>query len=133
MSAMTRNRADENGVVHDMTVTYYLQRATAGLIITEAINISEGAIGSPLTPGIFTQAQIDAWKKVTEAVHEAGGKIVAQLWHTGRIGHSVDRKGVVPVAPSAIAIEGAQHFTSQGLKDYEMPRALSLSEIKEII
>ncbi|MDF0717696.1 alkene reductase [Muricauda sp. 334s03] len=133
MSAMTRNRADENGVVHDMTVTYYKQRATAGLIITEAINISEGAIGSPLTPGIYTQAQIDAWKKVTKAVHQADGKIVAQLWHTGRIGHSVDRKGVVPVAPSAIAIRGAQHFTSQGLKDYEVPRALDLSEIKEII
>ena len=133
MSAMTRNRADENGVIHDMTVTYYKQRATAGLIITEAINISEGAIGSPFTPGIYTQVQIDAWKKVTKAVHQADGKIMAQLWHTGRVGHSVDRKGVVPVAPSAIGIGGTQHFTSQGLKDYEVPRALDLSEIKEII
>lgn len=102
-------------------------------MLTEAINISEQAIGSPLTPGIYTKEQIEAWKKVTQAVHDNGGLIVAQLWHTGRAGHSIDRKGVLPVAPSAVAITGMQHFTSQGLKDYETPRTLAVDEIKGII
>ncbi len=133
MSAMTRSRADVNGVVGEMTVEYYVQRASAGLIISEAINISEQALGSPLTPGLYTQDQINAWKKVTDAVHEAGSAIYAQLWHTGRVGHSADRNGQLPVAPSAIAIVGPKHFTSQGPKDYETPRELSVSEIKQII
>ncbi|MDJ1506792.1 alkene reductase [Xanthocytophaga agilis] len=133
MSAMTRSRADINGVVGDLTVEYYTQRVSAGLLFTEAITISEQAIGSPFTPGIFTPDQIEAWKKVTKAVHDRGGVIIAQLWHTGRAGHSVDRKGVLPVAPSAVAITGMKHFTSQGLKDYETPRALTVDEIKQII
>src|SRR5205085_87390 len=119
MSAMTRSRADQNGVVGDMTVQYYTQRAAAGLMFTEAIRISEEATGSPLTPGIYTAEQITAWKKVTEAVHAHGGLIVAQLWHTGRAGHSIDRNGKLPLAPSALPIKGAQHFTSQGPKEYE--------------
>lgn len=133
MAAMTRSRADINGVAGDLTVQYYTQRTSAGLILTEAINISEQAIGSPLTPGIYTGEQMAAWKKVTKSVHDKGGVIYAQLWHTGRVGHSIDKKGELPVAPSAIAIEGAQHFTSQGLKDYEIPRALTVEEIKQII
>lgn len=133
MAPMTRSRADVEGVVSDLTVLYYAQRASAGLLISEGINISEQAQGSPFTPGIYTQEQIDAWKKVTAAVHEKGGKIVAQLWHTGRVGHSIDKKGVLPVAPSAIAIEGQQHFTSQGAKAYETPRALETSEVKQIV
>lgn len=133
MSAMTRSRADINGVVGDLTVQYYTQRVSAGLIFTEAINISEHAIGSPFTPGLFTTEQIKAWKKVTKSVHDNGGVIVAQLWHTGRSGHSIDRNGVLPVAPSAVAITGMQHFTSQGLKDYETPQALTVDEIKQII
>lgn len=133
MSAMTRSRADQNGVVGDMTVQYYTQRVSAGLIFTEAINISEQAIGSPLTPGIYTREQIEAWKKVTQAVHDQGGLIVAQLWHTGRVGHSIDRKGKLPLAPSAIAIPGAQHFTSRGMKDYETPQEISVEEIKQTI
>ncbi|MCS3799002.1 hypothetical protein [Niastella sp. OAS944] len=124
MSAMTRSRADIRGVVGDMTVQYYHQRVSAGLIITEAINISEEATGSLLTPGIYTQEQIDAWKKVTKAVHDNGGIIIAQLWHTGRVGHSIDRNGKLPLAPSALPIKGMQHFTSQGLKDYETPGKL---------
>lgn len=122
MAAMTRSRADKNGVIRDITVQYYTQRVSAGLIISEAINISEQAIGSPFTPGIYTEKQVSAWKKVTKSVHDNGGLIFAQLWHTGRVGHSIDRNGVLPVAPSAIAIEGVQHFTSQGLKDYETPK-----------
>jgi N-ethylmaleimide reductase len=133
MSAMTRSRADINGVVGDLHIQYYTQRVSAGFLFTEAINISEQAIGSPYTPGLFTQAQIDAWKRVTKAVHDKGGVIVAQLWHTGRAGHSIDRKGELPVAPSAMAIKGMKHFTSQGPKDYETPRALTIDEIKQIV
>jgi N-ethylmaleimide reductase len=133
MAPMTRSRADIKGVVNDLTVLYYTQRVSAGLLITEGINITEQAIGSPFTPGIFTTEQVASWKKVTEAVHAKGGKIVAQLWHTGRVGHSVDKHGVLPVAPSAIAIDGQQHFTSHGPKAYETPRALETSEVKKIV
>jgi N-ethylmaleimide reductase len=133
MAPMTRSRADYNGVVGNSTVLYYTQRASAGLIISEAINISKQASGSPLTPGIYTQEQIDAWKNVTTAVHENGGVIYAQLWHTGRVGHSLVKNGELPVAPSAIAIQGQQHFTMEGMKDYETPKELTLEEIKQII
>lgn len=133
MAPMTRSRASNTGVVNDLTVLYYTQRASAGLIISEAINISEQALGSPFTPGIYSIEQINAWKKVTDAVHEKGGKIFAQLWHTGRVGHSVDKNGILPVAPSSISIQGQQHFTSQGPKDYETPRSLETSEVKQII
>lgn len=133
MAAMTRSRADGSGVVGSSTVTYYEQRANAGLILTEAINISEQAIGSPFTPGLYSQDQINAWKKVTQAVHDKGSVIYAQLWHTGRAGHSIDRNGVLPVAPSGIAISSTPHFTSQGPKEYETPRALSVDEIKQIV
>jgi N-ethylmaleimide reductase len=133
MSAMTRSRANQEGVVGDLTVLYYTQRASAGLILSEAINISEQAIGSPFTPGLYTPAQIEAWKKVTKAVHDKGGLIYAQLWHTGRVGHSIDRHGKLPVAPSAIAIQGAKHYTAQGPQDYETPKALTIDEIKQIV
>ena len=133
MAPMTRSRADFNGVVGKSTVLYYEQRVSAGLIISEAINISKQATGSPLTPGIYNQTQIDAWKNVTNAVHEKGGVIYAQLWHTGRVGHSLVKNGELPVAPSAIAIQGQQHFTMEGMKDYEIPRALTLEEINQII
>src|SRR5690606_15458901 len=132
LSAMTRSRAGVDGVLNASAVEYYGQRATAGLLITEAINISPQALGSPFTPGIYTQAQIGAWRKVTQAVHEKDSVIYAQLWHTGRAGHSVDKNGELPVAPSAVAIQGAQHFTAEGLKDYEVPHALTLEEIEQI-
>jgi len=133
MAPMTRSRANMNGVVGNSTVLYYTQRASAGLIVSEAINISEQATGSPLTPGIYTSEQIEAWKEVTKAVHENGGVIYAQLWHTGRVGHSLVKNGALPVAPSAIAIQGQQHFTMEGQKDYETPKELSIEEIKNII
>lgn len=133
MAAMTRSRADVNGIVGDLTMKYYTQRASAGLILTEGINISEQALGSPFTPGIFTQEQIEAWKKVIKSVHNKGGIIFAQLWHTGRVGHSADRNGKLPVAPSAIAITGMQQFTAQGMKDFETPHELTVAEIKQII
>ncbi|WP_316800199.1 alkene reductase [Pedobacter frigidisoli] len=133
MAAMTRGRTDSNGLVGDMTAKYYAQRASAGLLFSEAIRISEEATGSPLTPGIFTAQQIAAWKKVTTAVHDKGGVIIAQLWHTGRMGHSVDRNGKLPLAPSPLPILGMQHFTSQGRKDFEIPREMTIPEIRQTI
>lgn len=133
MAPMTRARGEGNGIATDLTVLYYTQRASAGLIITEGINISEQGLGSPFTLGIYTEAQIAGWKKVTDAVHQNGGKIFAQLWHTGRVAHSIDKNGELPVAPSAIAIEGQKHFSSQGFKDYETPRALGILEVKQVI
>jgi N-ethylmaleimide reductase len=133
MAPMTRSRASFDGVVSESTILYYAQRASAGLIISEGINISKQATGSPLTPGIYNEEQINAWKKVTQAVHEKGGAIYAQLWHTGRVGHSLVKNGEQPVAPSAIAIGGQQHFTMEGMKDYETPKALSLEEVESII
>lgn len=133
MAPMTRSRADINGVVGNSTVLYYKQRASAGLIISEAINISTSALGSPFTPGLFTQEQIEAWKKVTNTVHDNEGVIYAQLWHTGRVGHSLVKNGETPVAPSAIGIKEQQHFTMVGMKDYETPQELTIEEIEQII
>lgn len=133
MAPMTRSRASFDGVVGPSTVTYYTQRSSAGLIITEGINISKQATGSPLTPGLYTREQVEAWKHVTKAVHDHGGVIFAQLWHTGRVGHSLVKNAELPVAPSAIAIPGQQHFTMEGPKDYETPRALATEEIDGIV
>ena len=133
MSAMTRCRAGIDGIVGDMTVEYYAQRASAGLIMSEGINISSTSLGTHLTPGIFKKAQIEAWKKVTSAVHKRGTLIYAELWHAGRVGHSVDRNGMLPVAPSAIAIRGTQHHTSLGKMDFEIPHALTDEEIDQTI
>lgn len=133
MAPMTRSRADAHGVPGEFTALYYAQRASAGLIVSEGINISPDAVGSPLTPGLFDEAQVAAWKQVTTAVHEAGGTIFAQLWHTGRVGHSKVRGGHLPVAPSAIPILGQQHFTPVGMLDYETPRALGLEEVRVTI
>ncbi len=133
MAAMTRSRADLNGVVGDSTVTYYVQRVSAGILFTEAIRISEEATGSPFTPGLYTSEQIEGWKKVTDAVHAHGGRMIAQLWHTGRVGHSIDRKEKRPLAPSSLPIRGMQHFTSQGLKEYEVPQKITIEEIKQTI
>jgi len=133
MAPMTRSRANFDGIVGNSTTLYYTQRVSAGLIISEAINISKQAIGSPLTPGIYSPEQITAWKNVTKAVHEKGGVIYAQLWHTGRVGHSLIKNGEQPVSASTLAIEGQQHFTMEGMKDYETPRALSTEEVKNIV
>lgn len=133
MAPMTRSRATNEGIVGDSTVLYYTQRVSAGLLISEAINISFEAKGSPFTPGIYTNDQVLAWKKVTDAVHENGGLIYAQLWHTGRVGHSIVKGGELPVAPSAVAIEGQQHFTLEGMKPYEIPHPLTIEEIKKIV
>lgn len=132
MAPLTRNRAGEGGVPHDLNVTYYAQRATAGLIITEATPISPQAHGYPALPGIYTDTQTAGWKKVVDAVHEAGGKIVLQLWHVGRISHPSLLNGELPVAPSAIKPAG-KAFTYKGLVDYVEPRALDIAELPGIV
>ena len=133
MAAMTRSRSFSDGMATDLMAEYYAQRASAGLILSEAINISADAVGSPFTPGLYTAAQVESWKKVTDVVHAQGGVIFAQLWHTGRVAHSVDRNGALPVAPSAIKIEGMQHFTSRGAKDFEIPREMTAADIHQTI
>ena len=133
MAQMTRSRTDEDGVVPDIAALYYAQRAGAGLIISEAINISEQAIGLPYTPGIYTKHQIEAWKNVTNAVHNEDGKIFAQLWHTGRAGHSLNRNGELPVSASARAIQDLEILTPNGKMPYEVPMALSTKEVKQVI
>ena len=132
MAPLTRNRASDGGVPQELNVTYYAQRASAGLIVTEATPISEMAHGYPALPGIYTDAQVAGWKKVTDAVHAKGGKIVLQLWHVGRISHPSLLGGALPVAPSAIKPAG-QAFTYQGLVDYVEPRALEANELLGII
>lgn len=133
MAPLTRNRAGEGNVPQDMNVEYYAQRASAGLIVTEATPISEMGHGYPATPGIHSQAQIEGWKKVVEAVHEKGGKIVLQLWHVGRISHpSLLPGNALPVAPSAIKPAG-QAFTYSGLQDFVTPRALAADELPGIV
>jgi N-ethylmaleimide reductase len=132
MAPLTRNRSSMEGVPQDINVTYYEQRATAGLIITEATPISPMGHGYPLLPGIYTDAQVDGWKRVTDAVHAKGGKIVIQLWHVGRISHPSLLNGATPVAPSAVKPAG-KAFTFEGLVDYVEPRALDASELPSIV
>jgi N-ethylmaleimide reductase len=132
MAPMTRSRADELGRVPDFAADYYAQRADAGLIVSEATNISAQAVGYALTPGIWSDAQVEAWRAVVEAVHERAGHFVLQLWHTGRISHPDLHDGELPVAPSAVRPEG-QAFTADGMKDHVTPRALESQEIPPII
>jgi N-ethylmaleimide reductase len=125
MAPLTRNRADnDTDEVGDMHVEYYTQRAGAGIIITEATQISPEGKGYLATPGIYTEGQVAAWKKVTDAVHKAGGKIVVQLWHVGRISHtSLQPDGQQPVAPSALKAD-MKTFTANGFEPTSVPRAL---------
>jgi N-ethylmaleimide reductase len=133
MAPLTRNRAGEHGVPQPLNVTYYEQRASAGLIVTEATPISAMAHGYPALPGIYTDAQVAGWEKITNAVHAKGGKIVIQLWHVGRISHpTLLPNGALPVAPSAIKPAG-KAFTYQGLVDYVEPRALDADELSGIV
>jgi N-ethylmaleimide reductase len=113
--------------------TYYSQRAGAGLIVTEATQAGAGGQGYIATPGMHSDDQVRGWKKVTDAVHRAGGLIFMQLWHVGRISHPDFRGGELPVAPSAIAPRGVQTYTAQGHKDIPAPRALDAGEIPGIV
>ncbi len=133
MAPLTRSRANNSeNAPTALHAEYYRQRASAGLIISEGSQISKRAVGYINTPGIFSKAQVAGWKKVTEAVHEEGGKIFLQLWHVGRMSHPDFHGGELPLAPSALNPE-AKSFTPQGFKDTVAPKAMTIAEIKETI
>ena len=132
MAPMTRNRAPDN-VPTELMAEYYRQRATAGLIISEGAAISPQAIGYPGVPGIYSEAQVAGWKRVTDAVHDAGGRMFIQLWHVGRISHpDLQPDGAPPVAPSALRPAG-EAMTFEGPKPFVTPRAFEIGEIPQIV
>ncbi|QTG17089.1 alkene reductase (plasmid) [Agrobacterium tumefaciens] len=133
MAPLTRGRAGPGDVPTELSVEYYRQRAGAGLIITEGSQISAQGKGYTSTPGIYTEAQVEGWRHVTQAVHAEGGRIFLQLWHVGRMSHSLTQEGgKLPVAPSAIPPEG-EIFTAEGPKPYEVPQELTVAEIAGIV
>lgn len=133
MAPLTRNRAGAGNVPGPMNVTYYAQRASAGLIIAEATQVSPQGVGYPATPGIHSPEQVAGWQHVTKAVQDRGGRIFLQLWHVGRISHpSLQPRGDLPVAPSAIAAAGEAQ-TYEGPRPFVTPRALETHEIPGII
>ncbi|WP_305069247.1 alkene reductase [Lichenibacterium dinghuense] len=133
MAPLTRSRSSTEGVPPPFAADYYAQRAGAGLIVAEATNISPQGVGYAYTPGIWSDAQVESWSRVTEAVHRNDGRIVLQLWHTGRISHpDVQPGGQLPVSASAIRPEG-QAFTAKGMQDHVTPRALDTDEIPGIV
>jgi N-ethylmaleimide reductase len=133
MAPLTRCRASEGNVPNGLNAEYYAQRASAGLIISEATSVSSRGYGYPNTPGIHTEAQVAGWKKITNAVHAKGGHMYLQLWHVGRISHpAYQEDGTQPVAPSAVKPKG-QVFTGTAMEEYVTPRALETGEIPGII
>ena len=133
MAPLTRNRAIAGFVPSPLAVAYYGQRADAGLLITEASQISQQGQGYQDTPGIYTDAQVEGWKKVTDAVHAKGGRIFIQLWHVGRVSHvSLQPGGGAPVAPSALAAQ-TKTFVNNAFAETSQPRALEASEIPGIV
>lgn len=133
MAPLTRNRAGEGNVPQDMNVEYYRQRASAGMIITEATQVSAEGIGYPATPGIHSEKQVAGWQKVTNAVHDEGGLIFLQLWYCGRISHpDLLPDNQQPVSASAIKPEG-EAVTFEGMKPFVEPRALSTEELPGLI
>jgi len=132
LSPMTRSRAVDGNVSNPLAATYYAQRASAGLIVTEATQVSPQGVGYIRTPGIHSPEQAAGWKAVTDAVHRAGGTIFAQLWHVGRVSHPDFHGGELPVAPSAIAADG-EVFTTNGKTRIVAPRALETDEIPGIV
>ena len=140
MAPMTRSRTTQPGnIPNEMMATYYAQRASTGLIITEATQISDDSQGYSFTPGVYTQAQIAGWKKVTSAVHQAGGKIFNQLWHVGRVSHGVFQQGQAPIAPSAIKPTDTQVWVvdeanPEGqMVDCPTPREMTQGDIDRVI
>ena len=132
MAPMTRARATREHVPTELMKTYYAERASAGLIITEATGMSRQGLGWPYAPGIWTREQAEAWKPIVAAVHEAGGRIFCQLWHMGRIVHPSFLNGEKPVSASATTAPG-QAFTYEGRQDYVEARPLELAEIPELL
>lgn len=133
MAPMTRSRSNNPGnVATELTAKYYQQRASAGLIITEGTFISPEAVGVVNVPGIYTRQHVQGWRQTTDAVHRAGGKIFAQLWHTGAYSHPDLHEGKKPLAPSNIN-PNQQVFTAEGLKPSEQPRPMTLEDIQRTI
>jgi len=133
MAPLTRSRAGPGNVPHQLNALYYAQRASAGLIISEATQIAPEGQGYIATPGIHSAEQIEGWKCVTKAVHIAGGPIVLQLWHVGRISHpSFQPGGAAPIGPSAIK-PNTQAFTAEGFEPIPTPRALEIGEVAAIV
>lgn len=132
MSPLTRCRASDDRVPTSIMAEYYAQRATAGLILSEATSIEPMGVGYPRTPGIWSEAQVEGWKKITQAVHSRGGRIFLQLWHVGRISDPHYLNGALPVAPSAIRPAGyPSHLRPK--RDFVTPRALETNEIPKIV
>jgi N-ethylmaleimide reductase len=132
MSAMTRTRATEDGVPTDLMRDYYVQRASAGLIVTECTQVSNQAHGIIRAPGLHRADQMNGWRKVTDAVHAAGGRIYCQIWHCGRVAHPDMRGGEQPVGPSPIAATG-DFFLPTGRVEFPVPRELRIDEIPGIV
>ncbi len=132
MAPLTRCRADEGRLPNALMAEYYTQRASAGLIISEATSVTPMGVGYPDTPGIWSDEQVRGWSNITQAVHANGGKIVLQLWHVGRISDPTYLNGELPVAPSAIQPAGHVSLV-RPLKDYVTPRALETEEIADIV
>jgi 2,4-dienoyl-CoA reductase-like NADH-dependent reductase (Old Yellow Enzyme family) len=132
MAPLTRCRASDGRVPNDLMLEYYVQRASAGLIITEATSISAMGVGYPDTPGIWSDAQVASWERITHAVHNAGGRIISQLWHVGRVSDPLYLNGALPLAPSAIAPSGHVSLVRPE-KPFVTPRALLLEEIPQIV
>lgn len=133
LAPMTRSRAGRERIPNALMAEYYVQRASAGLLISEATTISEEANGWNESPGIYTDAMIEGWKLTTQAVHAVGGRIFLQLWHMGRSSHSSFHNGERAVAPSAIAINEEYIHTPTGKQPHEVPRALETSEIPRVV
>ena len=129
---MTRSRALEGNVANPLAATYYVQRASAGLMITEGTQVSPQGVGYIRTPGIHSPEQVAGWKHITDAVHRVGGTIFAQLWHVGRVSHPDFHNGELPVGPSALPVDG-EAFTNNGKVKIPTPRALETSEIRGIV
>src|SRR5882762_3374121 len=132
MAPLTRSRATEDRIPTDLMLEYYVQRASAGLIISEATSISPLSVGYERTPGIWSDEQVAGWRRITDAVHNAGGRMSLQLWHVGRISHPILLNGETPVAPSAIAPDGRVYLLRPH-QSYVTPRALAPAEIAGII
>ncbi len=134
MAPLTRSRASALGVPSELAAEYYAQRSGAGLIITEAAQISFEGMGYPRTPGVHTPEQLERWRPIVEAVHQRGSKIVSQLWHVGRIAAAINRgKSADVVAPSAIRAPGQMYTDAKGMIEHDVPRALEEADIARIV
>lgn len=132
MAPLTRCRASPGRVPNDLMREYYVQRATAGLILSEATSVEPMGVGYPDTPGIWSDDQVAGWSRITEAVHKAGGRFLLQLWHVGRVSDPLYLEGALPIAPSAVAPRGTVSLVSPK-KNFVTPRAVELQEIPALI